>query len=185
MNSENGLPLKCRRTTLSCSSHCHRLRHNKFYLSLIPLSLDNQQILLLVAVQAFDDCTPCLPVLDQRDRPDLAAPESLQLYLDTRFEQLKIATELKPWQEAFRSIEDIHGLMCMVKKTPKPSLMVVYYAKQSEIFWISSNHLYHAYYWLKLFSSLQKSFNKNLSQKDLQQITTSIVLATLSVPPYD
>ncbi|PNY16546.1 eukaryotic translation initiation factor 3 subunit a, partial [Trifolium pratense] len=60
---------------------------------------------------------------DQRDRPDLSAPESLQLYLDTRFEQLKIATELELWQEAFRSVEDIHGLMCMVKKTPKPSLM--------------------------------------------------------------
>ncbi|KAK6144992.1 hypothetical protein DH2020_021812 [Rehmannia glutinosa] len=90
---------------------------------------------------------------DQRDRPDLSAPESLQLYLDTRFEQLKVATELELWQEAFRSIEDIHGLMCMVKKIPKPSLM--------------------------------KSFNKNLNQKDLQLIASSVVLAALSVPPYD
>lgn len=121
---------------------------------------------------------------DQRDRPDLSAPESLQLYLDTRFEQLKIATELELWQEAFRSVEDIHGLMCMVKKTPKPSLMVVYYAKLTEIFWISSSHLYHAYAWFKLFS-LQKSFNKNLSQKDLQLIASSVVLAALSVTPYD
>ncbi|GMN43979.1 hypothetical protein TIFTF001_013182 [Ficus carica] len=121
---------------------------------------------------------------DQRDRPDLSAPESLQLYLDTRFEQLKIATELELWQEAFRSVEDIHGLMCMVKKSPKASLMVVYYAKLSEIFWISSSHLYHAYAWLKLFS-LQKSFNKNLSQKDLQLIASSVVLAALSVAPYD
>ncbi|RZC79345.1 hypothetical protein C5167_003543, partial [Papaver somniferum] len=31
---------------------------------------------------------------DQRDRPDLLLPESLQLYQDTRFEQLKVATEL-------------------------------------------------------------------------------------------
>ncbi|KAF7818517.1 Eukaryotic translation initiation factor 3 subunit A [Senna tora] len=121
---------------------------------------------------------------DQRDRPDLSAPESLQLYLDTRFEQLKIATELELWQEAFRSIEDIHGLMGMVKKTPKASLMVVYYAKLTEIFWISSSHLYHAYAWFKLFL-LQKSFNKNLSQKDLQLIASSVVLAALSVPPYD
>ncbi|CDP06639.1 unnamed protein product [Coffea canephora] len=121
---------------------------------------------------------------DQRDRPDLSAPESLQLYLDTRFEQLRVATELELWQEAFRSIEDIHGLMCLVKKTPKASLMVVYYAKLTEIFWISSSHLYHAYAWLKLFS-LQKSFNKNLSQKDLQLIASSVVLAALSVPPYD
>ncbi|XP_057496488.1 eukaryotic translation initiation factor 3 subunit A-like [Actinidia eriantha] len=121
---------------------------------------------------------------DQRDRPDLNAPESLQLYLDTRFEQLKMATELELWQEAFRSVEDIHGLMCMVKKTPKPSLMVVYYAKLTEIFWVSASHLYHAYAWFKLFS-LQKSFNKNLNQKDLQLIASSVVLAALSVSPYD
>lgn len=74
--------------------------------------------------------------------------------------------------------------MCMVKKQPKPSLLVVYYAKLTEIFWKSSGHLYHAYAWSKLFS-LQKSFNKNLSQKDLQLIASSFVLAALSVPPYD
>lgn len=121
---------------------------------------------------------------DQRDRPDLSAPESLQLFLDTRFEQLKVATELELWQEAFRSVEDIHGLMCMVKKTPKSSLMVVYYAELTEIFWVSGSHLYHAYAWLKLFS-LQKNFNKNLNQKDLQMIASSVVLAALAVAPYD
>ncbi|KAK4768980.1 hypothetical protein SAY86_027130 [Trapa natans] len=121
---------------------------------------------------------------DQRDRPDLSAPESLQLYLDTRVEQLKIATELELWQEAFRSVEDIYGLMCMVKKTPKASVMVVYYAKLTEIFWISNSHMYHAYAWLKLFN-LQKSFNKNLSQKDLQMIASSVVLAALSVSLYE
>ncbi|ONK78418.1 uncharacterized protein A4U43_C02F18560 [Asparagus officinalis] len=121
---------------------------------------------------------------DQRDRPDLTAPESLQLYLDTRVEQLKIATDLALWQEAFRSVEDIHGLMTMVKKSPKPSLMVVYYAKLTEIFWVADSHLYHAYAWLKLFT-LQKSYNKNLTQKDLQLIASSVLLAALAVTPYD
>lgn len=121
---------------------------------------------------------------DQRDRPDLTAPESLQLYLDTRVDQLKIATDLELWQEAFRSVEDIHGLMSMVKKTPKPSVMVIYYAKLTEIFWVSDSHLYHAYAWLKLFT-LQKSYNKNLSQKDLQLIASSVLLAALSVTPYN
>ncbi|KAG2245165.1 hypothetical protein Bca52824_093015 [Brassica carinata] len=120
---------------------------------------------------------------DQRDRPDLTEPETLQLYLDTRFEQLKVATELGLWQEAFRSVEDIYGLMCMVKKTPKSSLLVVYYSKLTEIFWTSSSHLYHAYAWLKLFS-LHKSFNKNLRQKDLQLLASSVILAALSVPPF-
>ncbi|PNY11494.1 eukaryotic translation initiation factor 3 subunit a [Trifolium pratense] len=48
---------------------------------------------------------------DQPDRPDLSSPESLQLYL--RLDQLEIAAELELWKEAFRSAEDIHGLMCM------------------------------------------------------------------------
>ncbi|KAL5719409.1 Eukaryotic translation initiation factor 3 subunit A [Ranunculus cassubicifolius] len=121
---------------------------------------------------------------DQRDRPELSAPETLQLYLDTRFEQLKVATELALWQEAFRTVEDIHGLMCIVKKTPKASLMIVYYAKLTEIFWVADSHLYHAYAWFKIFT-LQKSYNKNLTQKDLQLIASSIVLAALSVVPYD
>lgn len=87
-------------------------------------------------------------------------------------------------QEAFRSVEDIHGLMCMVKKTPKASLMVTYYAKLTEIFWVSDSHLYHAYAWLKLFT-LQKTYNKNLTQKDLQLIASSVLLAALSIIPYD
>lgn len=87
-------------------------------------------------------------------------------------------------QEAFRSVEDIHGLMTMVKKSPKPSLMVVYYAKLTEIFWVADSYLYHAYAWLKLFT-LQKSYNKNLTQKDLQLIASSVLLAALSVTPYD
>lgn len=121
---------------------------------------------------------------DQRDRPDLSQPESLQLYLETRFEQLKIATELELWQEAFRSIEDIHGLMSMVKRTPKPQMMAVYYAKLTLIYWVSDNHLYHAYAWYKLYN-LQKSYNKNLTAKDLQLMASAVVLATLAVPPYD
>ncbi|PKU82417.1 Eukaryotic translation initiation factor 3 subunit A [Dendrobium catenatum] len=121
---------------------------------------------------------------DQRDRPDLSAPESLQLYLDTRVDQLKIATNLELWQEAFRSVEDIHGLMSLVKKHPKPSLMVTYYAKLAEIFWVSESHLYHAYAWLKLFI-LQRSYNKNLTQKDLQLLASSVLLAAISVTPYD
>jgi translation initiation factor 3 subunit A len=121
---------------------------------------------------------------DQRDRPDLTAPESMHFYLDTRFEQLKVATELELWQEAFRSVEDIYGLTCMVKKMPKTSLMATYYAKLTEVFWISASHLYHAYSWFKLFN-LQKSFNKNLSQKDLQLIASSVLLAALSVLAYD
>ncbi|KAM3253984.1 hypothetical protein ACQJBY_047855 [Aegilops geniculata] len=119
-----------------------------------------------------------------RDRPDLTAPESCQLYLDTRVEQLKVAAELSLSQEAFRSVEDIHGLMSMLQKTPKPSVLAVYYAKLTEIFWTSESHyLYHAYAWLELFN-LHKCHNKNLTRKDLQLLASSALLAALSVTPY-
>lgn len=62
--------------------------------------------------------------------------------------------------------------------------MAVYYAKLTEIFWVSESHLYHAYAWYKLYV-LQKSYNKNLTQKDLQLMASSVLLAALSVAPYD
>jgi len=121
---------------------------------------------------------------DQRDRPDLSLPETLQLYLETRFEQLKVATELQLWQEAFRSVEDIHGLVMMVKKSPKPQMMAVYYAKLTKVFWVSENHLYHAYAWFKLFN-LSKTYNKNLSPADTRTMASITLLATIAVAPYD
>ncbi|RAL53116.1 hypothetical protein DM860_006788 [Cuscuta australis] len=58
---------------------------------------------------------------DQRDRPDLSAPESLQLYLDTRFEQLKVATELGLWQAS-------KGIMTFVSQEVKD----LYYLLENE-----------------------------------------------------
>jgi len=121
---------------------------------------------------------------DQRDRPDLTIPESLQLYLETRFEQLKVATELELWQEAFRSVEDIHGLMTLVKKSPKPQMMAIYYAKLTKIFWKSENYLYHAYAWYKLYH-LSKTYSKTFTPADLKLMMSCVVLSTLAVPPYD
>ena len=66
----------------------------------------------------------------------------------------------------------------MVKKTSKASPMVTYYAKLTEIFWVSDSHLYHAYVWIKLFT-LQKTYNKNLTKKDLQLFASSVLLAAL------
>ena len=143
------------------------------------------------------------------NRPELNLPESLQLYLDTRFEQLKDATDLEIWQvsvliflsfsfalynflwcieydvqESFRSIEDIHGLMCMVKKTPKPQMMAISYSKLTNIFWISKSHLDHAHAWYNLYI-LHKSYNKKLAHNYLQLMASCVLLATISIMPYD
>ena len=87
-------------------------------------------------------------------------------------------------QEVFCSIEDIHGLMCMVNKTPKPQMMETYYSKLTNIFWISKSHLDHAHAWYNLYI-LYKSYNKRLAHKDLQLMASSVLLATISIMPYD
>ena len=84
------------------------------------------------------------------------APRSVlstwELYVDTRFEQLRAACDLELWAEAFRSVEDIQGLAALAPKGikgPKPVLMATYYAKLTQIFTRSENRLYNAYAWYR------------------------------------
>ena len=127
---------------------------------------------------------------DQRDRPDLTQPDTLQLYLETRFEQLKVATEMELWQEAFRSIEDIHSLMCVVRKTPRPKMLAEYYYRLATIFQVSDAHLYHAVAWKMLYMHYMRTVVQAGSMsaamvKDVRIMASSVLLAALSAPPYD
>ena len=121
---------------------------------------------------------------DARNRPDLSKPETLKFYLDTRFEQLRCATKLGMYQEAFRTVEDIHNLTTMVKKTPRPQMMAQYYARLLEVFWNSDSPLYHAYSWYKLYT-ITKTYNKNIAPADLALMATNCILSMLCVMPYD
>jgi len=107
----------------------------------------------------------------------------MQAHLEIRFEQLNVATELELWQEAFRSVEDIHGLIAMAKKPPKPKMMANYYEKLTQIFWVSEHYLFHAYAWYKLFT-LTINQNKSLTSEEKRLMFTSLVLASLSIPVH-
>ena len=121
---------------------------------------------------------------DQRDRPDMSLPETQQYYLETRFEQLKAAAQLELWQEAFRTIEDIHGLTIILKRAPNPKMMATYFANLTKVFWVSENHLYHAYAWYKLFN-LSKTYNRNLTPEDLKAMASTVLLSAVAIPPYE
>jgi translation initiation factor 3 subunit A len=82
---------------------------------------DVSHIMLALPVAAL----PCL--CRYREQRDITQPESLNLFLETRFEQLKTACELEMWAEAFRSVEDIQALIALGKRQPKQQMMATYY----------------------------------------------------------
>lgn len=85
------------------------------------------------------------------------------------------------WQEAYKAIEDIHGLMTMSKKTPVAKTMANYYQKLAMVFWKAGNQLFHASALLKLFQ-LTREMKKNITMDELQRMASHVLVATLSIP---
>ncbi|XP_008320357.1 eukaryotic translation initiation factor 3 subunit A isoform X2 [Cynoglossus semilaevis] len=112
---------------------------------------------------------------------NLNNPESQSMHLETRLVQLDSAISMELWQEAFKAVEDIHGLFALSKKPPKPQLMANYYNKVSTVFWKSGNALFHACTLHRLYN-LSREMRKNLSQDEMQRMATRVLLATLSIP---
>ncbi|XP_053305829.1 eukaryotic translation initiation factor 3 subunit A [Spea bombifrons] len=112
---------------------------------------------------------------------NLNNPESQSMHLETRLVQLDSAISMELWQEAFKAVEDIHGLFALSKKPPKPQLMANYYNKVSTVFWKSGNTLFHASTLHRLFH-LSREMRKNLTQEETQRMSTRVLLATLSIP---
>ncbi|XP_060068006.1 eukaryotic translation initiation factor 3 subunit A-like isoform X2 [Ylistrum balloti] len=118
---------------------------------------------------------------NQQTAINLNNPDSQAMHLETRLVQLDSAINMELWQEAFKAVEDIHGLICLSKKPPKPSLMANYYQKLGLVFWKSGNALFHASTLHRLFH-LSREQRKNLSQDELQKMASKVLCATLAVP---
>lgn len=102
----------------------------------------------------------------QQTAINLNNPDSQNMHLETRLVQLDSAISMELWQEAFKAVEDIHGLINLSKKPPKPSLMANYYQKLGLVFWKSGNPLFHACTLHRLYQ-LSREQRKNLSQDEL------------------
>ncbi|XP_046475100.1 eukaryotic translation initiation factor 3 subunit A [Neodiprion pinetum] len=107
--------------------------------------------------------------------------ETQQLNLETRLNQLDSAIQMELWQEAYKAIEDIHGLMNLSKKPPVPKTMANYYQKLAMVFWKAGNYLFHAAALFKLLQ-LSREMKKNMSLEEQQRMANRVLLATLSIP---
>lgn len=125
---------------------------------------------------------------------NLNDPDTLQRHLDTRFQQLNVAVELELWQEAFRSVEDIHYLLNLSKRPAKNIMMANYFEKLTKIFLVSENFLFHAAAWSRYYNLLRISMNAVASgqspKKDNPSVTDAgmtkaasfVLLSALSIP---
>lgn len=125
---------------------------------------------------------------------NLSEPDTLQRHLDTRFQQLNVAVELELWQEAFRSVEDIHTLLSLSKRPAKNVMMANYYEKLTRIFLVSENYLFHAAAWSRYYSLLRsaasnvasgqsvKKDNPAVTEADMARAASFVLLSALAIP---
>lgn len=117
---------------------------------------------------------------EYEDSVNLSNSDTLQKFLDTRFQQLNTAVKLELWKESFKSIEDVHGLMKLSKRSPKPISLVNYYNNLSKIFQVSDDYIYSTSALQKLFQLLIQS--PVITDAELKENANTYLINSLSIP---
>jgi translation initiation factor 3 subunit A len=116
--------------------------------------------------------------------------ESIELHLQTRFAQLETASVLHLYTEGFRTVEDIYNILQISHQRrkqnpdlppPKAKLMAKYYEQLTTLFWVSENHLFHAFAWYKYYA-LCKEYNKGMKEELKSEQASAVLLAALCIP---
>lgn len=124
--------------------------------------------------------------------------ESIELHLQSRFLQLSTASALHLYTEGFRTVEDIYNILQLsnahalkLRRSgqlpagstggPKPKLMATYYSKLTTLFWVSENHLFHAFAWYK-YHALCTECNKSMTAAQKQSLASTVLLSALCIP---
>jgi len=116
------------------------------------------------------------------------------LRLEIRSEQLNAACTLELWQLAFESAEELHGLLLHPnnRKAQKSNVMLNYYDKVSQVFWVSDNYLFHACAMQRIYNLTERQLLRQVAKneitreqanKSLGTLASKVLLGALSVPP--
>ncbi|XP_058811858.1 eukaryotic translation initiation factor 3 subunit A isoform X2 [Topomyia yanbarensis] len=167
---------------LKVNSHCENLYHDIAKMAFqFCLKYNRKMEFRKLCEKLRKHLEDISKVSSQTANVSISKPETQQLNLDTRLHQLDCAIQMELWLEAYKAIEDIHGLMSLSKKTPMPKTMALYYQKLAMVFWKAGNQLFHAAALLKLFQ-LSRDMKKNVTQEEIQRMTSHVLIATLAIP---
>ncbi|XP_035895390.1 eukaryotic translation initiation factor 3 subunit A [Anopheles stephensi] len=167
---------------LKVNSHCETLYHDIARMAFqFCLKYNRKMEFRKLCEKLRKHLEDICKVSSQTANVSISKPETQQLNLETRLHQLDSAIQMELWLEAYKAIEDIHGLMALSKKTPLPKTMALYYTKLAMVFWKAGNQLFHASALLKLFQ-LSRDMKKNVTAEEIQRMTTHVLIATLAIP---
>jgi len=122
---------------------------------------------------------PAVPGRNQRAAWEWTS-EAMELHLQTRFAQLEASTALELWNEGFKTVEEIYTVIEIGRRTPRPRIMATYYDKLMRIFWVSDNHLFHAYCSYRHYCLTCDS--RVVSPEEKSVLASSVLLAALCIP---
>jgi translation initiation factor 3 subunit A len=77
-------------------------------------------------------------------------------------------------------VEDVHNLLIMAKKAPRPAMMANYYEKLTKIFLMSGNALYHAAAWSRFYGVTTTIGGK--TDEELSRLAGQVLVSALAVP---
>lgn len=167
---------------LKVNSHCENLYHDIAKMAFgFCLKYNRKMEFRKLCEKLRKHLEDISKVSSQTANVSISKPETQQLNLETRLNQLDCAIQMELWLEAYKAIEDIHGLMTLSKKTPMPKTMALYYQKLAMVFWKAGNQLFHAAALMKLFQ-LSRDMKKNVTQEEIQRMTSHVLIATLAIP---
>ncbi|KAG0668549.1 eukaryotic translation initiation factor 3 subunit A [Maudiozyma exigua] len=109
---------------------------------------------------------------------DLSDNDTLQRYLEQRFQLVNCSVKLELWHEAFRSIEDVFHLMKMSSHSPKSSTLASYYQNMAKVFLVSGDSLLHTIAWKKFYDLFLT--NPKATQDDFKTYASTIFLSVLA-----